>query len=124
MKEDLMMNIEPLVDFKGGNGDGCFVSDMIISHGYKVGLMYREEPDEGVPDSGWRFLLGTEEDDYLNNPDNIHLVDINTLCNYDVCVIPYLDAPYGSSYIRVDDKEFALDDGEREIYIAKRDANK
>lgn len=51
------IEVENLIDWEEPNGEGCLVSDKITKEGYKVGYMYREKPDEGVPDSGWRFLV-------------------------------------------------------------------
>ena len=39
---------------------------------------------ESLPeDSGWRFLAGSEDDEYTDNPENIGIFDLNTICNYD-----------------------------------------
>ena len=64
--------------------------------------MYREEPDpdSDFPDSGWRFFAGDESDAYVNNPKNIQIFHLNTICNYDESIIPYLDAPYGTAYFK------------------------
>ena len=40
--------------------------------------MYKEEPDNDV-DSGWRFFSGFETDEYVNNPKNIEVYDVNTI---------------------------------------------
>ena len=65
--------IENLIEWDEPNGEGCIVSDKITKEGYKVGYMLREEPTEGNPDSGWRFMAGNEDDEYMDNPDNHHL---------------------------------------------------
>lgn len=78
----------------------CYASDRILVDGARVGFMYREVPDFDV-DSGWRFLAGDESDEYLANPENFAIYDINTVANYDGAIIPLLAAPPGS--------EFALD---------------
>ena len=70
----------------------------------KVGYMYRELDDSSFNDSGWRFFAGDEDDEYTSNPDNFHIFDLNTICNYDNSIINFLDAPYGTAYIRVNDK--------------------
>ena len=62
--------IENLIEWDEPNGEGCIVSDKITKEGYKVGYMLREEPTEGNPDSGWRFMAGNEDDEYMDNPDN------------------------------------------------------
>ena len=85
---------------------GCYATNRITSDGKKVGYMYREKPDSDsdFPDSGWRFFAGDETDEYSNNPDNINVFSLNTICNYDSDIIPHLDAPYGSAFIREGDK--------------------
>lgn len=105
-----------MIEWNESNGKGCIASDKITKEGYKVGYMYREHPDECQPDSGWRFLVGNE-DDYMNDPDNHHVFDINTICNYDEDIIPYLKSKTGSVYIRVDNTKFELDNGSKPIFI-------
>ena len=86
--------------------EGCFATNRITVDGKKVGYMYREEPDSDseLPDSGWRFFAGDETEEYTDNPDNINIFSLNTICNYDSDIIPYLDAPYGSAFIRQGNK--------------------
>ncbi len=79
--------------------DGCFASDKITVEGNKIGYMYREQPDSEI-DSGWRFFAGNESDDYVNNANNIGLFKLNTICNYDKEIIPLLNSPVGSTFIR------------------------
>ena len=81
---------------------GCFATNRITVDGKKIGYMYREEPDldSDFPDSGWRFFAGDENEEYTDNPNNINIFSLNTICNYDSAIIPYLDAPYGSCFVR------------------------
>ena len=83
---------------------GCFATNRITVDGEKVGYMYREEPDadSDFPDSGWRFFAGDETEEYTDDPENINVFSLNTVCNYDSSIIPYLDAPYGSCFIRTE----------------------
>ena len=118
--EFIKVEIQKLIEWDEPNGEGCFASDRITKCGFKVGYMYREEPDEGRPDSGWRFLAGNEDDEYINNPDNLHLFAINTICNYDKDIIPYLKSPAGRAYIRVSNDKFELDDGSKPIFVEKQ----
>ncbi len=74
---------------------GCIATDRITVDGMKVGYMYRENPTN-ESDSGWRFFAGNEDDTYTNNPDNFSIFDLNTICNYDSGIIPYLNKPIGS----------------------------
>jgi hypothetical protein len=61
--------------------------------------MYRTESDDEV-DSGWRFFVGTESQEYLDDPNNMALYDVNTIANYDHDIIPLLGAPAGSAFER------------------------
>ena len=118
--EFIKIKVENLIDWKEPNGEGCIVSDKITKEGYKVGYMYREQPDEGRPDSGWRFMAGNEDDEYMNNPNNHHIFAVNTICNYDKDIIPYLHSEIGSTYIRVDSNKMKIDDGTKPIFIEKQ----
>lgn len=82
---------------------GCIATDRITVDGEKVGYMYREEPSNNV-DSGWRFFAGDETDEYVNNAENLEIYDVNTICNYDESIMPYLNSDIGSSYEKIDGK--------------------
>ena len=110
-EEFIPIKNEKLIEWNEPNGEGCFASDRITREGFKVGYMYREQPDEGSPDSGWRFLAGDEDDEYINNPENLHLFSLNTICNYDRDIIPHLKSAVGSAYIRTGIDRFEADDG-------------
>ena len=79
---------------------GCFASDRITVDGAPVGFMYREPPDSNL-DSGWRFFAGDESEEYADTPDNFAIYEVNTICNYDPAIIPFLDAQAGSAFIRI-----------------------
>ena len=87
---------------------GCFATDRIMVDGCKVGYMYREEPDNDI-DSGWRFLAGDEDDDYMDNIGNMGIFDLNTIANYDVDIIPFLHSDYGSAFYRDNNGTFQKD---------------
>ena len=84
----------------------CFITDEVTVEGKKIGWCYREEPEEDFPDSGWRFFSGEESDDYLNDPQNTSLADLNSACNFDPDILPLLSAPYGSAFARGEDGKF------------------
>jgi len=75
-------------------------TDKITVNGELVDFMYREQPDFDS-DSGWRFLSGTETQDYANNADNWAIYDTNTIANYDKSIISYLDLPIGTELERI-----------------------
>src|SRR5436305_10991307 len=89
--------IKPLAQNRGG----CFATDVITVEGRKVGYMYREKPDFDS-DSGWRFMSGTESQADLDDAYNLAIYDVNTIANYDPDIVPFLDAPIGSSFERKD----------------------
>lgn len=73
----------------------CIVSDKITVEGLPVGYMYREEPQD-ENDSGWRFLSGTETQQYIDEPSNSMMFEVNVVANYDPGIIPYLNRPVGT----------------------------
>ena len=85
---------------------GCLATDRITVDGRPVGYCYREAPIDGLPDSGWRFLAGDEEEDYLNNPSHSGVYHLNDLCNFDPDILPLLSAPHGTAYVRGTDGMF------------------
>jgi hypothetical protein len=72
----------------------CLASDKITVEGLPVKYMYREEP-QFEADSGWRFFSGSETQEYVDNPSNSMFYDVNTIANYDLSIIPYLEMPIG-----------------------------
>ena len=117
----IKIEIKKLIDWNGGNGEGCLVSNKITKGGWKVGYMYREQPDDGRPDSGWRFMKGDESQEYNNDSTNVNIFSINTICNYDPDIIQYLDLPIGTSLIRISEHEFEIDKQDKEIYFTRQE---
>jgi hypothetical protein len=76
---------------------GCIASDKITVDGLPVMFMYREKPIDPV-DSGWRFLSGTESDEFMADPSNHNVFDVNTIANYDPTIVIFLDAPIGAAF--------------------------
>ena len=102
-QKNFCLQASEIKELAPGHG-GCMASDMITVHGKCVGYMYRVMPDPrsdfSKVDSGWVFLSGTESQDYLDDPRNIAIYDVNTIANYDPDIIPLLDAPFGSAFAR------------------------
>lgn len=82
----------------------CMVSNKITVEGEKVGFMYREKPED-KNDSGWRFLSGTETQDYVDDPHTSKIMDVNTVANYDQAIIPYLKMPFGTELERLENTD-------------------
>lgn len=81
-----------------GHG-ACFATDRITVDGERVGYALRAPPG-APPDSGWQFFAGDEDDAYLEDTDHLAIYDCNTIANYDPEIIPLLDAPVGSAFVR------------------------
>lgn len=81
--------------------EGCVATDKITVDGLPVGFMYRERPSNDW-DSGWRFFSGTEDQDYIDDPDNSMIYNVNVIANYDKAIIPYLKMSPGTELERVE----------------------
>ena len=87
--------IRPVATGRGA----CIATDRITVDGHPVCYAYREAPDFDV-DSGWRFFAGDESQEYVDNPTNSTIYDINTIANYDPDIVAILDAPARAAYQR------------------------
>ena len=101
MKKYLITEFEDLLQI----GKTCLVTDKITVEGMKVGFMYRDVPDD-ASDSGWRFMSGTEDDDYMDDPENSQVVDVNVVANYDKAIIPMIKKPVGSEWERAEGQDY------------------
>ena len=88
----------------------CLVSNLISLEGKKIGFMYREELEEDAEnDSGWRFLAGTEDQEYVDNEANSKVYEVETIADFDPAIIPYLNYPFGTELERIEGKdEFSI----------------
>ena len=88
----------------------CLVSNLISLEGEKIGFMYREELEEDAEnDSGWRFLAGTEDQEYVDNDANSKVYEVETIADFDPAIIPYLNYPFGTELERIEGKdEFSI----------------
>ena len=72
-----------------------------------IGYCYRDNPENNI-DSGWRFLYGDEDDDYLVNPVNNEVVYPEDMLSVSPGLELILAAPVNC--------EFEWDD-EQQIYV-------
>jgi hypothetical protein len=75
------------------------VSNQILNEGLPIMYMYRDSPIESE-DSGWRFLSGKEDQDYLDEPSNSRFIGLNTVANMDRAVLPHLNLKKGTELER------------------------
>ena len=94
-----------------------FATKMLVDNKLPVKFMYRETPEKN--DSGWRFFCGLEDQAYVDDPDNIVIIDLRTILEIDADVKSYLNSEPGCAYEReeasdpfrlVEDFDFAPED--------------
>ncbi len=73
----------------------CYVTHRIIEDGEKPGYAYREQPDH-EDDSGWRFLIGDESDEYMNDAANTSYIAVGKVLNLDRTLVSIFDEADGS----------------------------
>jgi hypothetical protein len=78
---------------------GCIATDRITVDGARVGSMMRQSAVDDT-DTGWLFLAGDETQDYIHDPGNLAVYEVNTVANYDPDIIPYLYALPGQRFDR------------------------
>jgi len=83
------------------SGIGCMATDRIVVDGCCVGYMRREKPIQEL-DSGWRFFAGDESESYMKNDLNHGVYALNTIANYDIDILEFLDSHIGSQFERDD----------------------
>lgn len=103
MSKNFKLSKEEIKPIATGHG-GCIATDKITVEGYPVRFMYREKSDNDI-DSGWRFMSGFENGEYMSNPSNHAAYDVNTIANYDPSIIPFLGSPIGSVYEKTPESE-------------------
>lgn len=108
MNKKYLIKSNEFKDMALGYGS-CIATDEITVNGNRVGFMYRENPDNEI-DSGWRFFSGLENQEYIDEPSNLEIYDVNTIANYDPEIIMYLSAPIGSAFSRAENGEFIAEE--------------
>jgi len=79
----------------------CLATNYIAEGKQQVGFMYREQPEDEF-DSGWRFLTGTEDDEYMDNPANYSMIAVDYLLSIDPSVRNFLSRSIGTELERVE----------------------
>lgn len=97
----------------------AYISNKILKDGWKVGYMNREEV-LNENDSGWSFMAGDEDDEYLSDYKNVTLLSIYNIYQLDSDIWNYIDNPIGSKFIRISSNEFEIDKNNKKIYMEKR----
>lgn len=74
----------------------AFITQRALDNNY-IGYCYREYSDIKI-DSGWRFLFGDEDEDYLDNPDNTETKDISELIEWKPELKDVISARHNSEF--------------------------
>lgn len=80
--------LDALTALAAGRGY-ALVSRDLLENGGPISYMYFEQADN-ADDSGWRFFSGRETNAYINDPDNIEMMDLGLLAAKYPDVLPYL----------------------------------
>ena len=74
----------------------AFVTKKALENNF-VGFCYREYSEIKI-DSGWRFLFGDEDEDYLDNPENTETKDISNILDWKPELGFVISAKQGSEF--------------------------
>ena len=111
-------NYDDMKSRKALMGQIAYVSKKIMDEGWKIGYMCRDESVR-ENDSGWSFMAGNEDDEYINNYQNIQLMSVHSVLQYDSAIWKYINSPVGTRLIRISSEEFEVDNNDKEIYMEK-----
>lgn len=77
-----------------------YASKFLVDNRLPVTFMYREE-GEG-DDSGWRFFSGLETQEYMDDPDNVGIYDVETILKIsgNGCIRELLQTPAPCAFER------------------------
>lgn len=78
---------------------GCIITKRALEE-ERIDYMYHDEPSPGYPDSGWRFFVGDEPEEYVDNPDNSTVCGLNTICNISPDIMAFIYAGVGRRFGR------------------------
>lgn len=84
------------------NAGGVIITKSIYQGTSKLKWFFREESANPV-DNGWRAIGDNDTQEYINNTENLMVVDFNTLANIEPAVLLVYDMPVGT------DLEFCFD---------------
>ena len=121
MKNDFLSHehyYDEMKERKAMLGKVAYVSKKITDEGWKIGYMCRDEIVR-ENESGWSFMAGNEDDEYIGDYHNIQLMTIYEVLQYDWTISKYINSPIGTRLIRVSSEEFEEDQNDKEIYMDK-----
>lgn len=117
--QDSEQYMEPIKNRMNLLNKMAYLSKKVLEEGWKIGYMCRDEA-MNENDSGWQFLAGNEDDEYINNHENCLLVHVQDVYQLDPDIWNYIDNPVGTELIRISSNEFEIDKKNKEIFMEKR----
>lgn len=82
----------------------CICSRTILSRQGTLKWLVREHPIE-PPDTGWRFFAMEDDSDFINDPDNLAVVDFNTVAEIEPAIIGIYPLGVGSDLQLVENEQ-------------------
>ena len=79
----------------------AFVTKRLVEENSKIGFAYREKSDNET-DSGWRFFVGNEKQEYVDNPDNLLLLTIEDIIKLDASIKSILNSEINMAFEKVE----------------------
>lgn len=86
------------------NAGGCVITKSLLNGETKLKWLFREEPSSKV-DNGWVALGIDDTDEYINDSNNLVVVDFNTLANIEPAVLLVYNMPVGSELEFIEGKD-------------------
>ena len=84
------------------NAGSCIVTKSILNGETKFRWLFREEPLDNI-DTGWMAFGDSDNDDYVNDPKNLTVVDLNTLINIEPTILNVYEMPIGTDLIFINE---------------------
>lgn len=94
------------------NAGSCIVTKSLLNGESNFRWLFREEPLNNI-DTGWMAFGDSDNDEYVNDPKNLSVVDLNTLINIEPTILNVYEMPVGTDLI------FIEEDGEKYFINAK-----
>lgn len=85
------------------NAGGCIVTKSLLEGESHFKWLFREDPVHEM-DNGWRAFGAEDTKEYVNNTDNMVIVDFNTLVNIEPVILNVYEMPVGTELKFVEDK--------------------
>ncbi|MFP7486301.1 DUF2185 domain-containing protein [Priestia filamentosa] len=126
MGDEIAFGIENICDTEyidSNSSEWDFYFDTLVTISEDVfkkrefNFMLRDTPND-EEDSGWSILSGYEDGNFLNDPENFHIVSLGVILNIDDSILEFIQKPSLCAYERNDEGEFQLiNDYDWESYL-------